>query len=227
MALTLAELLMHLASEGSPSVLSPGIASKEYCQIDLSSSLAGRIPYDLTKAHECHAYITSVMQKSGAKIGYGGYLEDRLIYNTPYFQLADEPLRSIHIGMDFWCDKGTDVYVPVDGILHSFKDNKTPGNYGPTLILSHTTLNTSWYSLYGHLSADSLENLEIGQFMASGSVLGQIGDVNENGGYASHLHFQAIRDLQGMHGDYPGVCAPNDLDFYQKNCPNPNLLLQI
>ena len=28
-------------------------------------------------------------------------------------------------------------------------------------------------------------------------------------------------------GDFPGVCSPETLEFYSKNCPDPNLLLQI
>ncbi|MBT8236643.1 MAG: peptidoglycan DD-metalloendopeptidase family protein [Bacteroidia bacterium] len=227
MALSLSDLLHDHGLSAQASILDTGLVSNEHCQIDLSRSAARCIPYDLSKPVECQAYIDSIFQKSKAKVGYGGYLEDRIIYDFPQFHEEGEPIRSIHLGMDFWSDSGTNVYVPFAGVLHSFKDNKDPGNYGPTIILAHTTQETSWYSLYGHLSADSLKNLKTGQYMPAGSVLGQIGDVIENGGYAPHLHFQLIQDLQGMKGDYPGVCAPKDLDFYQKNCPDPNLLLQI
>jgi hypothetical protein len=43
----------------------------------------------------------------------------------------------------------------------------------------------------------------------------------ENGGWPPHLHFQLIRDIQHYHGDYPGVCAKRDVDFYACNCPDP------
>jgi len=36
-----------------------------------------------------------------------------------------------------------------------------------------------------------------------------------------------ILDLQGMKGDYPGVCRVSELAFYQANCPDPNLLFSF
>ena len=36
-----------------------------------------------------------------------------------------------------------------------------------------------------------------------------------------------IKELQGNHGDYPGVSTLKNLDFYRANCPGPNLLLKI
>jgi len=27
--------------------------------------------------------------------------------------------------------------------------------------------------------------------------------------------------MQGMEGDYPGVCSKRDIDFYANNCPDP------
>lgn len=55
----------------------------------------------------------------------------------------------------------------------------------------------------------------------------EVGFPKVNGGYAPHLHFQIIDDLQGNSGDYPGVVAKEDLDLYLQNCPDPNLFLKI
>jgi hypothetical protein len=41
------------------------------------------------------------------------------------------------------------------------------------------------------------------------------------------LHFQIIEEISNTFGDYPGVCSKSDLDYYLKNCPDPNLLLKI
>jgi len=49
-----------------------------------------------------------------------------------------------------------------------------------------------------------------------------LGKPDENGGWPPHLHFQLIRDMQGFVGDYPGVCAKQDLTFYANNCPDPS-----
>lgn len=63
--------------------------------------------------------------------------------------------------------------------------------------------------------------------MEAGDKIGAVGSAKVNGEYAPHLHFQIIEDLQGNSGDYPGVSSKEDIEFYLKNCPDPNLLLKI
>ena len=164
-----------------------------------------------------NGYIT---KKIGHKIGFGGYLEHRVIYESyENFATASADFRNIHLGIDFWTKVGTPVYAPIEGVIHSFQDNPGPGNYGPTLILYHPEENI--YSLYGHVSGEDIERLEIGASISAGQVLCHLGKPAENGGWPPHLHFQLIRDMQGFRGDYPGVCSQRDLDFYAHNCPDP------
>jgi len=84
-----------------------------------------------------------------------------------------------------------------------------------------------FYTLYGHLSIVSIENIKVGDKVLQGEIIGFLGDSSVNGDYAPHLHFQIIRDLEGNFGDYPGVSSEEKKCFYQKNCPNPNLLLKL
>ena len=35
-----------------------------------------------------------------------------------------------------------------------------------------------------------------------------------------------FKDMGDYSNDYPGVIAPEQFDFYQDNCPNPNLTLK-
>jgi hypothetical protein len=121
--------------------------------------------------------------------------------------------------MDFWTTAGTPVFAPLAGEVHSFQINEGSGNYGPTIILYHPTEKS--YSLYGHLANDDLKNLKVGDVIAAGQLLCHLGNPSENGGWPPHLHFQLIRDMQGMEGDYPGVCSKRDIDFYANNCPDP------
>jgi murein DD-endopeptidase MepM/ murein hydrolase activator NlpD len=81
--------------------------------------------------------------------------------------------------------------------------------------------------LYGHLSEASIATIKVGDLFVQGSVLGFLGEASVNGDYAPHLHFQIIKDLADYFGDYPGVSASSDLEFYQQNCPDPNVLLKI
>jgi murein DD-endopeptidase MepM/ murein hydrolase activator NlpD len=121
--------------------------------------------------------------------------------------------------MDFWTKAGTEVFAPLDGVVHSFQVNSGSGNYGPTIILYHPSENH--YSLHGHLATEDLANIKEGDFIAQGQAFCHVGNVHENGGWPPHLHFQLIYDMQTWKGDYPGVCSQRDLVFYANNCPDP------
>ena len=135
--------------------------------------------------------------------------------------------RNIHIGLDLWTKEGTSVLAPLDGKVHSFKNNVGLGDYGPTIILEHEVENEIFYTLYGHLSLESIENLTVGAVFTKGEQIASLGNSSINGDYAPHVHFQIIRNLGDYWGDYPGVCNTNDLNFYIENCPDPNLLFKI
>ena len=208
------------------SILGPDIPLSAYCPIDLSSSNAALDTVDITDPGICEAFIHTFLEEKGAQVAYGGYLEERNLYaDKPAFR--EGPIRNIHLGVDFWAQAGTEVITPLDGVVHSFRDNRESGNYGPTIILEHHTPAGSWYTLYGHLSRESLKNLKTGQQFIAGSVLGTLGTPDINVNYAPHLHFQLIQDIGSYLGDYPGVCSENEVDFYRMNCPNPCILLGI
>jgi murein DD-endopeptidase MepM/ murein hydrolase activator NlpD len=166
------------------------------------------------------AFCAYIEAKLGGKIGYGGYLEHRVIYEShENFATASADFRNIHLGMDFWAEAGTPVFAPIAGLVHSFQVNPGSGNYGPTIILFHPEENM--YSLYGHLASSDLDTLVVGAKVTAGQTLCHLGKPDENGGWPPHLHFQLIRDMQGFQGDYPGVCSQRDVKFYADNCPNP------
>ncbi len=206
------------------SILDPSIPLSAYCEIDLSTANKELRRIDLTQPSSCQAYIDSFLAQKGAEVAYGGYLEIRNLYgDKPAF--SEGSVRNIHLGIDFWAKAGTRVMVPLDGVLHSFRNNDTPGDYGPTIVLEHQTASGTWYTLYGHLSLESLENLETGTPFRAGSVLGTLGTSDINVNYAPHLHFQLIRDMGVYQGDYPGVCAAEELEYYSRNCPDPGIVI--
>jgi murein DD-endopeptidase MepM/ murein hydrolase activator NlpD len=177
---------------------------------ELNSSIHGNIS----------VFCDYIMEKLAGKIGFGGYLEHRVIYEShENFGTDLEDFRNIHLGMDFWTAAGTPVFAPLAGEVHSFQINEGSGNYGPTIILLHPE--EKIYSLYGHLAIDDLTHLEVGAPIARGQLLCHLGEPHENGGWPPHLHFQLIRDMQGFQGDYPGVGSQRDMTFYTINCPDP------
>lgn len=115
----------------------------------------------------------------------------------------------------------------MDGIVHSFQDNNNFGDYGPTIILDHSSSGKPLYSLYGHLTRASLNGLFVGKVIKAGEQLGQIGPFPENGDWPPHLHFQLMTDMLGLTGDFPGVCSLSDRARFLAICPNPNDLLGI
>ena len=129
--------------------------------------------------------------------------------------------------MDIWAKARTPIFAPLKGKVHSFKNNNKFGDYGPTIILKHKIERVKFYTLYGHLSLDSIQNLEKGQIFNKGEKLAKIGNYPENGGWSQHLHFQIITDMQGLEGDFPGVASLKDREKFLELCPDPNLILRI
>lgn len=202
--------------------------SRTYIPVSLADDNQDVKNIEITDPSSCEFYIKEYLQKFDASVAYGGYLERRNLYDkTDSFTSSPSGHRNIHLGIDFWAPAGTDVYVPLAGTVHSFKNNTTPGDYGPTIVLEHNVGGEVFYSLYGHLASSSLTDLVVGKSFQSGALLATLGTPEENVNYAPHLHFQLIVDMQDYKGDYPGVCAESDLDFYKSNCPDPNLLLKF
>lgn len=215
-------------SKNTIAILDVAIPMDKYVSLDLSMNNKELNELDITDPTICQTYIDRVLNEKKGLVAYGGYLEQRNLYaDKKSFSTGTAPIRNIHLGMDFWCIAGTTVLAPLDGTVHSFKNNNEVGDYGPTIILKHALGSHIFYSLYGHLSSDSLDGLYVGKSFKKGQAIAQLGTPDINVNYAPHLHFQLIRDLEGNQGDYPGVCARERLTFYQANCPNPNLLLKL
>ncbi|MBP4139233.1 peptidoglycan DD-metalloendopeptidase family protein [Flavobacterium geliluteum] len=222
---TLASILKALPRT---KVIDSSIDYSEYIPLDLSVLNKEIGEKKAPNASDFEVYIQNYLEKNAVKVAYGGYIETRNMYKrSEIFKKASTLERDIHIGLDLWIKAGTPVLAALDGKVHSFKNNIGFGDYGPTIILEHQIDDEVFYTLYGHLSLESIEHLTVGTFFKKGENLATLGKSFENGDYAPHLHFQIIRDIQDYWGDYPGVCNINDLNFYIENCPDPNLLLKI
>ncbi|KIO52479.1 peptidoglycan DD-metalloendopeptidase family protein [Flavobacterium hibernum] len=209
-------------------VIDSNIELSKYIVLDLSVTNSELIANKPENADDFELFISNFLKKNNAEVAFGGYIEGRTLYQrSTIFKNDSISERNIHIGLDLWTKVGTRVIAPIDGKVHSFKNNIGLGDYGPTIILEHTVENEIFYTLYGHLSLESIENLSVGTFFNKGEQIGNLGSSDVNGDYAPHLHFQIIHNIEAYSGDYPGVCSTNDLNFYIENCPDPNLLLKI
>jgi peptidoglycan LD-endopeptidase LytH len=184
----------------------------------------------LNDTKEFTAYINQQLLQRNARYGIGGYNEHRTLYSrSKVFDAAagDEEPRRLHLGTDIWGKPNTSVMAPLDGIIHSFAFNNNFGDYGVTIILSHSLSGMSFYTLYGHLSLSSIKNISEGDRINRGDVFAEFGIPSENGHWPPHLHFQIIKDIGEGKGDYPGVCKYSEREKYLNNSPDPDLILQL
>ncbi len=193
-------------------------------QMDFTTRNEELSKVDLSKTAIFNDFVLSHLKHSGKRYGYGGYLENRVIYKRSAHFQQTEP-RCYHLGMDVWTDAFHPVYAPLDATVHSFADNNNFGDYGPTIILEHQLKGHSFYTLYGHLSVKSLQNLSLGMKIKKGEKFCELGPFPENGDWPPHLHFQLVTDMLGKKGDFPGVCSSSELDLYREICLNPSVFI--
>lgn len=209
-------------------VVDVSIPYTQYIPIDLSSSNSELSKININNSSEFETFIENHLCTNHGKVAFGGYNELRNLYKrSNLFNDVQADERNIHIGIDLWTQANTPVLAALDGTVYGFDNNTGSGNYGPTIILKHSFENQTFYTLYGHLSVESIENFEIGSVFKKGQQIATLGDSSVNGGYSPHLHFQIIKNIENNFSDYPGVCSKKDLDYYLENCPDPNLLLKI
>jgi 4-aminobutyrate aminotransferase-like enzyme/Ser/Thr protein kinase RdoA (MazF antagonist) len=201
--------------------------------------------------------INAALTEAGAQVGVGRYDEARYFYTSSAFatrnggnvvrnddipqssglagyhpapQVSDYPTeyRTVHLGIDLFAPAGTPVYAPLDGKIVAFNDNNSPQDYGPVIVLEHEVEEQIiFYTLYGHLSRESLKGKTLGQSIQKGERLAALGESDANGGWTPHLHFQVITDLLELGADFPGVARPSQRDIWLSLCPDPNLILGI
>lgn len=201
------------------------------CPIDLSVGstwLGSSTEYDDLDAL---AFKIQRLQKSNPNSFLaGGYLEVRPFYSTDAYRSEGNQgpeYRSVHLGTDFWLPAGSSVHAPLAGKVITAVDNNFLKDYGPTILLEHRTdKGIPFYSLYGHLSRESLEMTRVGDTIEKGQCFAYLGEAEENGSWLAHLHFQLLSSTLGNIHNYPGVCTPNSVEFWQSICPDPALLFK-
>lgn len=176
------------------------------------------------------AYINQQLVNEKALYGIGGYGEHRTVYsNSKVFDadISGEEPRRLHLGTDIWGKPHTKIMSPLDGLVHSFAFNNQEGDYGATILLTHILDELTFYTLYGHLSLNSIKNIHEGDRVSKGDVIAEFGIPSENGHWPPHLHFQLISKLGDWKGDYPGVCKYSEKELFLANSPDPDFILQL
>jgi 4-aminobutyrate aminotransferase-like enzyme/Ser/Thr protein kinase RdoA (MazF antagonist) len=171
------------------------------------------------------------MKRTEVNVGVGRYDEARMLYTSALFGESDDATherRTIHLGIDLFVEPGTPLRAPLDGVVEIVANNTARLDYGPLVILRHETSDgEEFFTLYGHLTRDTLSGLKVGQRVGRGQVFARVGSAQENGGWTSHVHFQIILDLLELDADFPGVAYASERRVWTSLSPDPNLLLGI
>ena len=161
-------------------------------------------------------------------VGIGYYNETRPIYLADMFAIDHHERRTVHLGVDLFAPPYSPIYAPLAGTIHSLANHREEQDYGPALILKHEpTAEICFFTLYGHLSPETLDRWQVGQQVDAGALLAYVGDYPDNGNWAPHLHIQIISDMLDNGDNFPGVCSPNSRDLWTSLSPDPNHFLRL
>jgi 4-aminobutyrate aminotransferase-like enzyme/Ser/Thr protein kinase RdoA (MazF antagonist) len=215
-------VMTWLASQEPAAVVRTHPASTIALDLSVGSPLVSGEPAE-NAPPALTARIAERMRDAGANAAIGRYREPRLLYTSPAFgALDDRSRRTVHLGVDVFAPPGTAVHAWLDGVIHLAHDNAAPLDYGPVVVLRHqSAAGDAFYTLYGHLSRRSLEDLPVGREIRRGEPFAAVGTADVNGGWTPHLHFQVIVDLLGLGADFPGVCRASELPVWEALSPDP------
>ncbi len=172
-----------------------------------------------------------VGEEYGAGLWLGYYNEPRLIYAEPGFRKGPwkaSDRRTVHLAVDVFAPAGTVLHAPMSGRVEAVENRAAHLDYGGVVILHHETPEgDAFYTLYGHLDPEICDRLKPGDPVAQGAAFARLGDASQNGGWATHVHFQLALTTDGMQNDWPGVGDPDEMELWNAVCPNPAALLNL
>ena len=169
--------------------------------------------------------------EDNGRIWLGYYNEPRLIYAEEAFRKGPwkaSDRRTVHLAIDAFAPTGSPLFAPLRGevFVAEYRDGHL--DYGGVIILRHETpYGDPFFTLYGHLNPEFLDHLKPGDIIKKGAQFCRLGDANQNGGWAPHVHFQLALTTKGIETDWPGVGDPDEMYMWRAICPNPAALLNL
>ncbi len=206
-------------------ILGQGLENAPLNPLSVELSDLPQNPFDITEDEAADLGVVS------AQVSLGYYNEPRLVYTADAFRNGPwkaSNRRTVHLGVDIFHEAGTEVCAPLEGFVETVENKPDRLDYGGLVILRHQIgSQQKFYTLYGHLNPNVCEDLSVGQLVEKGERFACLGDKNQNGGWAPHLHFQLALSIEGLGSDWPGAADPDEMYLWCKLCPNPAVLLNI
>jgi 4-aminobutyrate aminotransferase-like enzyme/Ser/Thr protein kinase RdoA (MazF antagonist) len=171
-----------------PAVLSKAAVPFGDPQHPIAKASAARRP------DEAERLWRAIADQDGVELGIGPWGEERPVYSSDAFRsvFAPDQRRSLHLGLDLFAPAGSNVRTPLDGIVVDLFETDIPLDYGHAVLLKHQPDGLVFYSLWGHLSAQTVRDRKVGERLKAGDVIGQLGNTYENGNWQPHAHIQLI-----------------------------------
>ncbi len=119
---------------------------------------------------------------------YGGYLENRSdMWRGTYLDRQPHGC-GFHLGVDVWLQEGAFIRCPVPVEVEDvYCDDDQDGGWGGRV----TVRGPHGRVIFAHLSDIVVRR---GDELEAGDVLGCVGPIRQNGGWAPHLHLQGLAD---------------------------------
>ncbi len=208
-------------------IVRPSVDKPKVTVFDFSATGPEAAQWASLDAAEAEVRIMAQVGREGAAFGVGLYGEDRGIYQGDAYEMAGAR-RSVHLGVDIFAPAGEPVSAPFAGKVAFIHDDAVAYGFGPTVLLEHEIDGGArFWTLYGHLSRDSVAKLSAGQAIAKGEVFAAFGSANENGNWAPHLHFQVVTDHLGLGGQMHGVGVRDQWQVWREVSPDPSVVLGL
>lgn len=101
-----------------------------------------------------------------------------------------------HKGTDYMAGRGTPIYSVADGVVVASSESG-PG-WGVYVKVAHNIGGQSVTSLYAHMSYGT-RRVTVGQSVAAGQLIGQVGDSGR--AYGTHLHLEIVQGGSYMNAE--------------------------
>lgn len=219
-------------NRGSMAPVITGGLDGRFVKLDLSfeSHMLSADP-DESRTELLGQRIDQLLDEHGVDIGLGLWDEARSIYLGGIFAGAahpTDPARTVHVGADLFMAAGTEVFLPLGGVVESLGDNGPAKDYGPVVLFRHEPRDCPvFWTLWGHLDHEILSRLNVGDSVAAGGLVGLTGSSPSNGNWPPHPHIQIVLDPLDCGYDFPGVALPELRDLWCALSPNPAALFGL
>lgn len=215
---------------------------KEVLELDLSKTFGTS---QLIRPEDADDYIQSHkegLNSEKSRYSIGKYDENRVnLYSSEMFENENyaidgyEGKRTLHIGIDLGAPVGEAVHSFWNGKVHSLGYNSHLGDYGYVIVVEYDLKDMrapdgpngkdKFWALYGHLDKSTIERHNIGGKVDKGAILGNIGNVKENGGWTfPHCHFQ-VSTIEPTKHDMPGAVKIEDRSRSLLQYPDPRYIV--